>query len=175
MRITGRTSLVLALLLGTSVSTFAKEWRGIVPLQSTRADVIRLLGSPRHLQWDYRDYFEIENAVVTFTWIDPTCLRKYPIQPDSSIQPQDVVLSISIGLKKPIAVPELHLPDGKFYFGDCLGHRGGDSWSCTYLDCEDGFGYGETKAGVTSLSYFASADAFDAWLRTHSACKWAVE
>jgi hypothetical protein len=31
------------------LEVFAEEWRGIVPLRSTRADVVRLLGKPNEL------------------------------------------------------------------------------------------------------------------------------
>lgn len=41
-----RILLILIFLSFYGVSAFAKEWRGIVPLHSTRSDVERLLGPP---------------------------------------------------------------------------------------------------------------------------------
>jgi hypothetical protein len=41
-----RTLFMAALVVVAAVSTYAKDWRGIVPLHSTRADVERLLGPP---------------------------------------------------------------------------------------------------------------------------------
>src|SRR6266849_4384328 len=41
-----RIVLSFLLLLTGAVTSLAKEWRGIVPLHSTRADVERLLGVP---------------------------------------------------------------------------------------------------------------------------------
>ena len=38
-----RASLILGLVLFAVEGCFAKEWRGIAPLRSTRADVVRLL------------------------------------------------------------------------------------------------------------------------------------
>jgi hypothetical protein len=37
---------LMILLLAVMSEAFAKEWRGITPLKSTRADVERLLGKP---------------------------------------------------------------------------------------------------------------------------------
>lgn len=42
-----RIALVLVLVLGSAGSLAAKDWRGILPLHSTREDVERLLGPPR--------------------------------------------------------------------------------------------------------------------------------
>jgi hypothetical protein len=106
----------LCVVIGSAFPCFAKEWHGIVPLQSTRSDVIKLLGPPRHLLWDYRDYFEIENGIVTSEWIDPSCLRKYPVEPDEAIRPDDLVLSIAIRLKKPLSASEFAFARGQILF-----------------------------------------------------------
>ncbi len=41
-----RLALALIILLGSFIGATAKEWRGLVPLKSTRADVERVLGVP---------------------------------------------------------------------------------------------------------------------------------
>src|SRR4026207_2045790 len=46
MKIVTTTLFALIVLLCSSSTADAKEWRGIVPLRSTRADVERLLGRP---------------------------------------------------------------------------------------------------------------------------------
>jgi hypothetical protein len=60
---------ILSLLTGLSSanSTVAKEWRGIKPLSSTRADVERLLGSPQQ-STPYASFYNLsdEIAVVGF-------------------------------------------------------------------------------------------------------------
>jgi len=43
-----RTSLSMLLLLAASEHSVAKEWRGITPLRSTRADVVRLFNQCSH-------------------------------------------------------------------------------------------------------------------------------
>ncbi|HKC66409.1 MAG TPA: hypothetical protein VKB86_22390, partial [Pyrinomonadaceae bacterium] len=79
------------------------------------------MGEPTHLLWDYRDYFILDAEWVTFRWIDPTCKRKFPIESDSEIQPDDLVLNISVTPKKPFPEADLHLPPFKLYSTDCLG------------------------------------------------------
>lgn len=166
MKLPIRIILSSCLMVTFGFSCFAREWRGIVPLRSTRAEVIKLLGPPRHLMWDYRDYFDVENAVVTFSWIDSDCRRTYPLEPDASIQLNDLVLGISLRLKQPVPERELHLPEGKLYFTDCLG--GGAHSSCIFMD--DGFSYSTSNLGVTGLSYGPTQNDFKTWEQTHRGC-----
>ncbi|MFZ0060660.1 MAG: hypothetical protein WAL47_01330, partial [Pyrinomonadaceae bacterium] len=53
--------------LGSANTSVAKEWRGIKPLSSTRADVERLLGSPQQ-STSYASFYNLhdEIAVVGF-------------------------------------------------------------------------------------------------------------
>jgi hypothetical protein len=56
-----------SLTLGLATVCSAKEWRGIVPLKSTRADVERLLGVPKQRsEFGYLYRFHEELAVVWF-------------------------------------------------------------------------------------------------------------
>ena len=144
----------------------AKEWRGIVPLHTTRSEVIKLLGQPTHLLWDYRDYFIRGDEIIRFEWIDPTCARKCPVEPDSEVRPDDLVLSISVTLKKPIPIDELHLSSDKFYLMNCLGNTG-----CTHWDLDGGFSFRTTKNGVTGHAYGPATNEFKAWLEAHKACQ----
>jgi hypothetical protein len=49
-------------------SVIAKEWRGIVPLKSTRADVERLLGKPSS-----SGYYNLPNEIVSFEFQRAPC------------------------------------------------------------------------------------------------------
>jgi hypothetical protein len=57
---------------------FAKEWRGIMPLHTTRAEVIKLIGEPRHT-WEGGWYFYTPDAASLSSrraaevsrWADP--------------------------------------------------------------------------------------------------------
>ncbi len=156
----------LCLILYSAMSCFAKEWRGIVPLKSTRSDVIKLLGEPKHLLWDYRDYFILEAETVTFTWIDPTCVRKYPVEPDKEVQLGDLVLSVSVIPKTPLPRDEFHSSPLKFYSMSCLGNSG-----CIFMDNEEGFSYSTSKDGITGLSYGPTAEEYKVWMQEHKACR----
>jgi hypothetical protein len=57
------TLLCICLILFASVGTRAKEWRGIIPLHSSKQDVRRLLGPPK-TQGKYVDSYELNDAFV---------------------------------------------------------------------------------------------------------------
>jgi hypothetical protein len=59
------------LVISGGVAT-AKEWRGIVPLKSTRADVERLLGAPKHTS-DFVAYYSFPKEIVVFEYQARTC------------------------------------------------------------------------------------------------------
>lgn len=156
------------LLLVMASNSFAGEWQGIVPLHSTRAEVIKVLGSPRHLSWDNREFFDIENTTVTFTWIDPSCKRKYPIEPETSIQTNYLVFGISLQLKRPTPVTAFDLANKTLYFSDCVGSS--DHRSCTFIGADIGVGYSTWQNRVTSVSYGPAQIDFKAWETSHRAC-----
>ena len=58
---------LVLILIGSALATFAKEWRGLVPLKSSRADVERLLGKPTAQNPDTAYYrLPSELAVIHF-------------------------------------------------------------------------------------------------------------
>ncbi len=61
---------VLLLVAGTEVT--AKEWRGIVPLKSTRQDVERLFGLPKKPS-EGLAYYNLANEIVVFHFKVGTC------------------------------------------------------------------------------------------------------
>lgn len=91
--------LLPCVMLLMAVTSQAKEWRGIVPLHSTRADVERLLGKPNA---NYGRYgFENEQADILYS--DAPCTAG--LQGMWNV-PRDTVIQISVVPKK-----ELHLSD----------------------------------------------------------------
>jgi len=155
----------LCLLVLSTISCLAKEWRGIVPLHSTRSDVLSLLGNPKHSQLDYSEYFEVNGDKVTFEWIDPTCHRQYPVYPDQDVQPQDLVLNISVSLKRAISLDELGETPSKIYMMHCSGNN----W-CVFWDEKEGFAYTTSELGVTGLSYSPTKEEFKEWSEEHQGC-----
>jgi hypothetical protein len=61
-------AVICFLLLGTATS-YAKEWRGITPLHSTRADVERILGKPTKSFNDGEYFFDLKDEVV-LVWFE---------------------------------------------------------------------------------------------------------
>lgn len=52
---------------------------------------------------------------------------------------------------------------------DCTIGANGGGW-CTIFNEEKGFGYHESKAGVTALYYFPNAEEIKAWNQYHKPC-----
>jgi hypothetical protein len=149
---------------------FAKEWRGIAPLRSTRSDVLKLLGNPKHSWETATEYFDLNDEKVTIKWIDPTCERKYPIESERDVRPDDLVLAILVYPKKPIPAKELDIPAVGYTTLGCHPNS-----FCTVWSFEVGFGFTTSKDGVTALHYEASHDEFKAWLDNHKACQPSVK
>jgi hypothetical protein len=88
----------------------AKDWRGIKPLHSTRADVKRLLGeSPDPCRCRY----DLEKEVVSFTysWAEDPCATDIPFFPKV---PKNTVLEITVRPKARIFFEDLHFDKSKF-------------------------------------------------------------
>src|SRR5215211_436625 len=80
----------------------AEEWRGLSPLRSTRADVVRLFGQcSNEEQWCY---FEIENEEILIVFLKPG---------DCTVAP-DTVLSIQRELLKATTFAALGLDTRRF-------------------------------------------------------------
>jgi hypothetical protein len=83
-----------------------KGWRGIVPLHSTKADVIRLWGEPNI---DGRLY-EIDNYRVFIDYSDGPCVKGR----SGWNVPRDTVVSISLAPNKDLKFSELHIDEKRF-------------------------------------------------------------
>lgn len=96
---TGGTLSLLFVLLSFAAVSEAKEWRGIKPLHSTRADVERLLGPPQ--KGSQSSYSTVnENVVVLYSV--GTCAHGWNV-------PVGTVLSLSVYPKTPPKVETLGL------------------------------------------------------------------
>lgn len=80
--------------------SYSKEWRGIVPLHSTRQDVIRILGPAENSG----DLYNLSEAVVLISYSAGTCE-----QGGTWNVPRDTVQTISISPRKVIRIAELQL------------------------------------------------------------------
>jgi len=104
----------ISLILVLNLMAHAKEWRGIIPLRSTRADVERLLGSPiddPSNKGVFIRTYRTEEENVTILYSDgPLCngylLRGYRV-------PKDTVISIIVRAA-PFPFSDLKLGSSKF-------------------------------------------------------------
>ena len=90
IEILGGVSLVLAL----TQAARGKEWRGMVPLHSTRADVERLLGPPFDESSYISKYKMRDDVVIVFYAEGPPC--EYDTIRSGWMVPRDTVVEITI-------------------------------------------------------------------------------
>lgn len=128
-----------------------KEWRGIVPLHSTRADVERLLGSSVERDNELMSVYKLEREVVVVEYAaGPPCgtdgFHIWQV-------PRGAVLSIRVAPKAQLLFSDLHLDISKYKVTDG-GHVPGYSY---YTDETEGIQYEVTQGLVMSTTYFPAA------------------
>lgn len=136
-------SICLVLLL--NITSFAKEWRGIVPLRSTRKDIARLykqltgaslfgIGLPQ-------DTFNIVGeGMINIRYSHGGCVEGWDVK-------RDTIVSITVNLTDPIPFEDMratleHLP-----------HDEDDAGTITYADKKAGVFYAVQDGGVISITY----------------------
>ena len=144
------TFIILGLIM--NVAAQAKEWRGIVPLQSTRADVERILGSPWHQFSSARSIYLTDHAEVEITFADQSnadaerCSGKVPSGTVLSIfvlpQGEVSLIDLQIDLKQTKA---FNVPFGPLEYS-------------AYYDERSGFIVRTLGGKVREICYLASAD-----------------
>lgn len=87
----------LFLVMTASASAFAKEWRGIVPLLSNRADVERTLGRPAKQTAADIAFFDLKSEKVRVVYSEGQCVPG--IAGEWNV-PRGTVLSIEVTPKK---------------------------------------------------------------------------
>jgi hypothetical protein len=126
-----------------------KDWRGLVPLKSTRADVERLLGPPDvNANNELITYYQPDTTVNTWFSTNPHCKEK--LQYESWDVPADTVTSIRIGLKNPVPINETGIDLTKFKQVRGDSDVGGHFY---YTNVEDGFSYEVGQNFLASYIY----------------------
>ena len=157
----------LCLILYPALTCSAKEWHGIVPLHTTRSEVIKLFGTPKHTYTNL-EYFDVADDEVMIYWIDPTCERPYvseEYEAQDDVRPGDLVLNIIVYPKKPRPAKEIDIPNTLYMTMGCFLNG-----PCTVWSFEAGFGYTKSKGGVTRLHYGPTEAEFKAWSSEHKGC-----
>jgi hypothetical protein len=98
----------LCVVLSMNGFSQAKEWRGIIPLHSTRADVERLLGPPTEPRGSI---YNTENEKVS-VWYSPGFCEK--VVSEVWNVPRDTVISVTVYPKTKLMIADLQLDKSKY-------------------------------------------------------------
>lgn len=93
----------MCMMLMVAAAAQAKEWRGIVPLHSTRAEVNRLIGKPNSLY----DRYEFENERASIMYSHDLCADGWNV-------PRDTVVRISVVPKEELGISDLPIDLSKY-------------------------------------------------------------
>lgn len=142
MKIVGYIILLAMAFLIWSAPVFAKSWRGITPLRSTRADVERLLGKPEP---GTQGVFKTTNEVVRVTYARIECDYGWKVKPDT-------VVSLMIQPQSPLKVTDLKLQTKKYEKRRDLNQQN----VYYYISAKDGINYtvDEGPEVVTAIEYY---------------------
>lgn len=152
-----RTILICCSLVVIASLSHAKEWHGIVPLHSTRADVERILGPAKDPSKEHVSRHETENEVVLVEYATgPPC----GISGSSMWQvPRGTVVGMTVSPKRELPFSDLHLDKSNYKVTDG-GHVPGYTY---YTDEREGVQIEVTRGLVMSTTYFPRAK--DGYLR----------
>lgn len=152
--ITKLTHTGLLFLMFFATTVVGKEWRGLTPLKSTRADVERLLGKPNEL-----GRYEIQNERVTITYSEGPCNRAFGALAKANCEcfvAKDIVLKIAVTFDSPVKVSKLGIDKKKY---ERTAVDAAYRPTATYSDFTEGVVYTirESDDAVTNIDYFRSA------------------
>jgi hypothetical protein len=141
------TTILIAFIAANDAA--GKEWRGIVPLQSTRADVERLLGPPKQQNtFAYYYSFPTEIAVI---WFQSGPCDQFGIGWNV---PTGTVTSIGV-------IPKGSLRKEKLLGGNKFEAQDANAGFFYYTDESEGFSVDTLKGIVTSLEFAPPKTADD--------------
>ena len=129
---------------------FAKEWRGIVPLHSTQADVVRLFGGCSDRDGGCK--VRVENEEAYFVFSNGTVVREY--NECASKLPPNTVLLIEVQLINPPKLSALRINKRNFRTFDPssppnIGYKG-------FIDEKEGLIIKTYQGKVLQLDYIAA-------------------
>jgi hypothetical protein len=137
----------VCLVLLAAISAEAKEWRGIVPLHSTRNDVERILGASKD---PCKCIYKTENEVVTIDYARHSCLQN----PDGWNVPSDTVLTITVSLRTSARFSDLNI-DTRSYKQTKDLHTD----AIYYSDEEEGVTYQVSEDGMVAVTVYGPSSS----------------
>ena len=103
-----KTLLVTIFSLIAFTTIYAKEWRGLVPLHSTRADIERLPSIQLPDRYDAEvGFYKLEQESITVRYITGKCIEGWNV-------PRNTILWINVHPKQPVKLSDLNLDLSKF-------------------------------------------------------------
>lgn len=148
----GKQLTLISMVLLFASSVHAKEWRGIEPLHSTRADVERLLGSKAIRCGASSCIYDLgEETVFVLYSTEPTCknddaTRAWKV-------PAGTVIEIGVHFKKDKKLSELQLDLSKY---ERVTDKELPGW-IYYMNLEEGIRVEAGLETASGLTYFPSA------------------
>lgn len=133
---------------GLADGAWAKSWRGIIPLHSTRAQVRKLLGKPIIGGDGSLDLYDLKEGRVHVMYARHPCEEGLPADWGNWRVPHDTVVNISIQLHKEIPLKQLQIRNierYKWYTGE--------SGATYYHDRIRGLEYQVQEGMVTAITY----------------------
>lgn len=153
-------AVVTFLVLVLAPNSFAKAWRGITPLKSTRVEVESLLGKPNEL-----GRYEIQNERAYIFYSEGRCTGDYRSLRQEKCEclvAKDIVLRIAVTLDEAV---EFRGVDKRKLTKKRL--RSNPS-TATYADLEEGVIYTVDSAGMlTAIDYWPSSSDCTELSRRH--------
>lgn len=145
-----KTILTCCCLVAAASLSYAKEWHGIVPLQSARADVERILGPAKEPAREYVSIHQTENEVILVEYSTGS-----PCSGGVNIWrvPRGTVIDIRIAPKRVLDFANLHLDESKYKI-TAGGHVPGYTY---YTDSKEGVQFEVTQGRVMSITYLPTA------------------
>ena len=179
-------------LINLTAPCLAREWRNIFPLQTTRGELLKLLGEPQKVRAEEGEYFKIRDGIVKIRWTRPDCYGQDAVTNEPAAEaaslvyqltfiPEEPLTLSSIESEKSIRPEEYPETSGNVKPGvksvykkwisqdvDCL--IGADNTFCSIMGRYNGFGYSSSNKGVTALYYYPTEKESTAWKQGRPAC-----
>jgi len=142
----------------------AKEWRGILPLRSTKTEVEKLLGKPNQL-----GRYDIENERVSIQYSEGPCESAYQMLAKANCEclvAKDTVLRIVVTLDSPVKISKLGIDKNKYERTRVDAYRP----TSTYSDLTEGVVYTirESDDVLTNINYLPSAKDCEEVIRSQT-------
>jgi hypothetical protein len=153
---------LLISLLFTAASSKADQWRGIVPLKSTRSDVERLFGKPTSVELDSLARYQFENEKVSIRYIsdhDISQCEEFARLCHCGL-PKDTVLAVNVESKVKFKFSSLSIDKTKFQKYEKI-MESDDPYTVIYKNYEAGIVYFVSKMDdeIWFVKYIASTEA----------------